>query len=437
MNIRTRIYISLSACILLIAGLFLVSCQKEGDALIPVISVQSPSEWSVFAVGDTIPLQASISDNKQLISVRITLIDSEKRPVLPSIDIASTTNPYSLNTGYPISDSLIESGIYEIQFQASDGLNISNSFVKVQVNALPRKFLYPVLITRPSSNQVLVSSLDTAGNLEEIYSRQGDYIGSAANSRNGLLYISGASKSALTAYNLREKKIEWSIPGHQIPEQHWFEGIVYQAPLLYVSYYEGYIKAFDKDGVTSFTSEKTGLYHPIVTCSFGEWIAASLREKETDRNALAIYYAPGGTLRQLFSPTPAIVALFKADNQHLLSFGNSDGNSYIHVFDKLNSTFTQLKQNPGDSIFCVSAMDANNYLLSGKDKVYWYSYNQNSLVVFASGLTRSRIACESTGMQVYAASDKFISIYSYPEGILLRKIPSYYPIADIQLLYNK
>jgi hypothetical protein len=437
MNILSRIYIGLSACILLILGFFLVSCKKDVDSQIPDISVQAPFEWAVFEVGDTIPLKATISDNKQLISVKVTLTDSEKRPVLPSIDIASTSNPYILNAGYPISDSLIESGMYEIQFQASDGLNISNSFVKIQVNALPRKFLYPIVISRPSPNQVIVSSLDTSGNLEQMYSRQGDYIGSAINSREGLLYLSGAYKSALTAYNIREKKFEWSISGQQLPEQHWFEGIIYQSPFLYVSYYEGYIKAIDKAGVTSFTSEKTGLYHPVITCSFGDWVAASLREKETDRNALAIYYTPGGTLRQIFSPTPAIIALFKADSQHLLSFGNSSGNSYIHVFDKLSSTFTQLKMNPGDSIFCVSAMDANNYLLSGKDKIYWYSFSQNSLVVFASGLNRSRITCESIGMQVYAAADKFISLYSYPEGILLRKLQSPDPVVDIQLLYNK
>ena len=410
-------------CILLLAVLISASCKRETDSEFPVILVQSPVEGSVYQVDDTIHLKAVIHDNNKINSLKITLVDSDNRPVLPSVAISSPSNPYTLNADYAIDDSLIESGIYELQFQAFDGINTANAYVRIQVIALPRRFLYPIAITRPSTNEVSAYAPDTSGQWKEIFARQGDYAGSAVNSAYGYLYITGASSAGLTAYNLKQKKIDWSIPAEQLPVNRWFESISFYKPLLYVSYYDGYIKAFDKTGRASFTSVTTGLYVPGVSCAFDGYVAASLQEKNSDSHSLAIYNTPGGNIRQLISPVPQIIAFSPSEKFHLLSFGNQSGNGIIQEYDSRFGTFTDLKVNPNDSIYSVSAMDVNNYVISGKTKLYWYSYNQNSLVEFATGLDKARVACETIGMQVFATSDRNLFIYSYPQGILQKTIP--------------
>jgi hypothetical protein len=432
-----RKYWRISSYIILLATILTVSCKKDKDSEFPVIKVQSPSSGSIFQVSDTIPLEAYFHDNNRIISIKVTLIDSENQPVLPPVEIISPSNPYTLATSYPIDDSLIESGTYELQFQVFDGINTTNAFVKIQLNALPRKFLYPVVISRPSLNKISAYAPDSSGQWKDIYTRQGDYAGSAINSLNGHLYISGAYNAGLTAFNLFQNKVEWTIPAQQPYTHHWFESFSFYKPRLYMSYYDGYIKAFDVYGNVSFTTETTGLYYPGVTCVFNEYLAACLHIKNSNTNALAIYTMPGGTINQIISPTPGIVALFQADRYHLLAFGNQSGRGIIQVFDSRYGTLSELKQNPDDSIYCVSSMDGKNYILSGSTRLYWYSYDQNSLVEFATGITKARIACENIGLRVFATSGKDILIYSFPEGILDKTIETPEPIVDILLLYNK
>jgi len=428
---------------LLLAGIFLftaiamIRCRKDSDSKFPIIDVQSPVPGSIFNVGDTIRLMASCRDDRQIKYLQVTLIDSEKKPVLPSIIINSPQNPYTLSTTFIIGDSLIESGTYELQFQVSDGTNTVNSFVKIQLIGLPKRFLYPIVISRPLSNELAAYAPDSSGQWNEIYSRQGDYIGTAVNSPFGYIYISGACTASLDAFNLKLKQVEWSIPSQQPSVHRWFESVSYHRPLLYVSYFEGYIKGFDISGVNSFTTVTTANYFPKASCLFNDNLAAALYDKMSGSHALAIYYLPGGSLKGLISPTPEIVALFQADKYHLICFGNQSGNGVIQEYDNRFGTLTLINQNINDSIFKVSAMDGNNYIFSGKSKLYWYSYAENSLVDFISGIDKPMIACETVAKEVYVTTGLDIDIYSFPGGVLQKTIITPGKIVDLLLLYNK
>ncbi|NVO19395.1 MAG: hypothetical protein HXX13_06825 [Bacteroidetes bacterium] len=415
----------------------LLACRKESDREIPIILVNKPLAGTAYQVGDSIHILAVFSDNKDLKSLQVVLTDMEDRPVLPPIYIEIPGNPFTLDALYPINDSLLASGEYNLHFQASDGINVANAFVKIQITSIQRAFLYPIAITGKGLNTITALALDSGIKWNNIYSLPADYGGSAIDSRYGHLFLSGTYQSDVVALNVKNHKIDWRIPVQQLSVNHWFESISEVNSQLLVSYYEGYVKTFDHAGTPLYTSEVLQNYYPKNATFFNNRLVTCLNQVSNTKHSLAFYAMPGGLMVLSLSPTPEIVKMFPVDSKHLIAFGNQDGKAVIYIYLDYNETFSMLKEIADDSIVCVAAIDRQNYVFSTKSRLYWYNFPNNSMIEFKSGVDMAHLAYEDIGEIVYAASGHEIYLYSYPEGILKETYSLGDPILDIQLLYNK
>lgn len=421
--------------IFLVFGLASCRIQEEGQA--PLIFSEKPVAGSAYNVTDTILVKATVNDDSPVQYIKVVLNDNENRPVLAPYIIQSPQNPCYLNLAYPIDNPEMETGSYDLQIQASDGENTSNTFTRISITGIEKDLLGTILVTRPASNLIRAWLYHDSTGFREVITYQGDYAGSSLNSSQRLLYLSGASQSDLVAVSLTNNQVAWQIPVVLQPSNRWFESVSYDRPYLLVSYYEGYIKGFDYKGTTVFTTSDTDPEYPLLTKLNDNGLAACLQNRKTGTCALDLFYIPGGTVMTRISPVPRAVAMLPATSHELLLFGNQDQSARIDVFNDQNRTLSTLKTLPNDSIFSVAAMDADNYLLSGLSGIYWYRYSTNSLVTFADEMPRAGIKCETVGMEVYATLGNAIRIYSFPEGLLEKTISSPDPVLDIHLLYNK
>ncbi len=412
-------------------------CKRDGDQEPPVITVSAPNEGRIYQVTDIIHISAIFRDNERLTSVKLTLMDAENRPALPSVSLEPSTKQYTLTSDYPIDNPELKSGIYELDFQASDGFNTTNVFVKISLVELPRVFSYPVIVTRPQPAKLNVFRLSESGDWAKIFSQQGDYAGSAVNSHYQQFYLSGASDGNLTAWNLKDNFVIWSKAAEQLPDGQWFESLSYLDPLLYVSYHDGSIKAFDKTGTTAITSEIVTPYFPVKTSLSGNYLAAALHSTHDQGWALGIYYSQSGKLKAIQSPAPEIRGIYPLDTYRLLTFGNLWGNGSVNLYDLRYDQFTDVKLIPGDTLFSISAMDTDNYFISGLHGVYWFRYSDNSLVEFAACSGKARLACEDLNREVFIGAGKKLLVYSFPDGILQQILNVPDSILDVHLLYNK
>ncbi len=413
-----------------------VSCNKEAENILPVVTISAPQAGSSYVAGDTLIVVADLSDNESLYSVRVVLNDNEGKPVLAPVEISIPTNPYHLVLSYPISDLSLAGGTYEIQVKASDGVSETNSFRQIQITALPREFLYPLVVTQPGSNFINVYSLENATPLI-IISRTGDYKSAALQSSRQMMFICGSSQSDLDAYSLDDYQVLWSQPSKQLPHGHWFEAISSDAPYLLTCYYEGYVKGLDYTGGTVFTTTASGVNYPVCARIQNEYVIVNRKEYASEKYSLAWYNITGGTLRQSITPTPQMAAIMPLDQQKSLCFGNMDGDAGIYKLDLQSGTLTLLHTINNEIVRQVSAMDSDNYLIAGTHTIYWYRYSQNSLVEFVKDIEDASIACENIGQQVFTGSGKMLSVYSFPEGTLTGTLQMNEPITDILLLYNK
>jgi len=417
--------------------LFFYGCSKKQISEPPLISIISPPVGTSYQVYDTLLLTADFIDDQHLKSIGISLNDRNNQPVLPPMSIENPGNPYSLNAYYPITNSNLESGTYELQFQANDGEAITNVYRKIEISALPREFISPVIVTQNSSKLVTAYALDSTSHWKEVTRLWGDYLESEINSPFQQLYLSGQSLSDLQSWDMIENRMAWTIPAVQLPHGRWFESITYQYPYLLVSYFEGYVKGFDRWGLADFTIQVPGQFYPGKCQTLGDYIVIALYGRHSDDCSLGTFYFPGGYFRHLTPNVPPPVGMYPLDGHTLLLFGNDNNKIVINLYDLETEYFITLKEIANDSIYDVTSIDRENFFISGKSQIYNYSYTQNSLVEFVKGFDSARLAYETIDQTLYAASGKIIRRFSFPEGLMIDEIECPAEVVGINLLYNK
>lgn len=424
--------------VLAFSGAVIQSCSSEEDTVFPEISVSKPSVFSMYENGDTIRFEATVSDNNRIKTVDVILVDKENKPVLANISFTPSTNPFHVLGEYIIDDPMLPGGPYQLRFQASDGVNISNYFVDIQVHELNKEFKYPIIVTHPENGKWNAYRLDSVGIWQEFYTQTGDYIGSEVNSAAKQFYMCGISKSNLTALSLPSGITIWQVEAGIHQSQRWFEGIMYEYPKLYVSSAEGNIRAYDKTGSELYRSETNTLGVPDRAVLTKNLIISSFTDKFSQANYLIAFHNQGGLMIYSKFIQSKVACMVHLESDKVLVFSNnSAGQGIISVYDGADDSFMAIHQNYEGSFYQAEALDSYNYIVSGSKGLYWYAYDKNSLTPFVPGLINSEIKCDITSQIVYSCSGKTLNTYSFPFAGLIQSYSLPDTAVAIHLLYNK
>jgi len=417
--------------------LFQVGCKPDPDDIYPQINVLQPSIGQIFSNGDTIKLNATFSDNEQLEKIQVSLMDQDNKPMLATLSPVATANPFSFQSDYIIDDPLLPGGVYQLRFQASDGNNITNKFIEIQIQELPRRLLYPLVVTRSANSGLGVWALENWKTWRNIYSSDGDVEGSAVNSSNSQFYLCGRWKNGLSALHLPDGKILWHIEARPNPVHRWVEGVSFSWPMLYVSYYEGFICGYNPSGNEIYKSEIFPTAIPTKTVFTKNFIVGSFIDELSSLKYLVSFHNQGGKL--IFSKfiTDMVVSMFCPGSDDVVIFANAGGVGKISLYESDENTL--LFQHAFDEgIFYGAAdMDKDNYLISTSTGLFWYRLSNNSLSKFASTKANTKIVCDNTRMLVYAGTGKTMDVYDFPDGTLLESYDLPDTLINIHLVFNK
>lgn len=414
-----------------------VSCREPKDEVWPEVIIEFPTANSYYSPGDTIILKADFSDDITLSYVKISLVDAYDNPVIAPVSITPSSNPYHLDAEMVIDDASLKGGIYNLRFQASDGVNTTSKFVKVNIDELDRKLLFTVVVSVEGSNQVRIQRIDSAGVFQSIYLYQGDYAASAVSNAFGMLFFSGKVITDLQAFNLAENERLWSVPCEQSPTGHWFETLKFSYPWLLVSQYDGYVRGYDRQGVQQFKSQLVANTYAESVFLSGDLVIASLKEYSTANRQLAVFHVSGGKLIDLQSLGFIPVGFGKAGVNKAFVFGNEGSDGVIALYDLNESTLTVINRVRGKTISSVDMMSDNVFYLSAGNELYRYTYLNNSVFPLASGFENGRIACENLKEQLYVASGNKLFLVNAQNGSADTSWQFNDEILDVHLLYNK
>ena len=110
-------YTNVLSTVILSSAIFLSSCGKDEDTTPPVINLERAIE-ATYSVGDTVFIQASITDDVEMHEVHVHIYKKPAMEEVYHLDRHSHSNPVTIESFYVIPAG--GEGEYELEIHAKD-----------------------------------------------------------------------------------------------------------------------------------------------------------------------------------------------------------------------------------------------------------------------------------------------------------------------------
>lgn len=416
---------------------FFFGCKKE-DKTAPVVQISRPASGTNFNAGDTAFVEASISDETQLSSVSVRLVNSSYIAVGSDVSVAVSGNQLSINVQYVIENLNLPTGNYLFDVIASDGVNETNAYVTIHINELPRVRKGIFLMSGANRFSHHISNVDSFHIPHALINVSGDYKASAIHSFNHELFIIGDTIGDFNAFDLNTNLSLWSYPSLSVSIP-TFRNLFFTDDLVYVSYFDGNIRAYDKNGSQKYAIQQTGNFIPNVVFKNNYYFFAEIYYPTLHQNKIGVFYLTSGVERQERNLDINLKNMYTLDAGHLLLFGNDTaaGQGKIELYNVTGNGTTLLHTIPSGTLFQVKQVNSSNYLISHSSGIYRYDYSLNSLTPFITGLPVYAMEYDDVNGEIFSASGNLVNVYNSTTGSLNYTITNPDSVMDVKIWYNK
>jgi len=417
--------------------LFCLSCKKDKDVTAPTITISSPSESQQYNALDTVKVTITVEDETALKQIDITLTDYNKIPVLATKTIVPQDKKVTLTILYPLNDINLLSGTYYIWVKASDGINDQNTYRSINISAVPQVLKYIYIFSFGNSTTVHLLRQTPSGNPQHLFDINGDFSSSAASSKSQLIYSCGKTFGNLHAYNIADNLESWTIPVSSNPPFPYFDYIGCYNNILYVSFYDGYIRGYYNNGSPTITAITPSKAHPMKLCAGSNYLYADHENYSGTSRTFGVYYLTSGMLKQQITTDFQAVEIFEKDDDNVFIFANQSGQGIMELYSISGNGVWAPHTIPTGKINDVLQIDENNYIIAHQSGMYKYQYDNNSLTSYVLGINATSIKYNPTTSEIFASSGSEIMVYDYASHSLINTISVADSIMDFQLLYNR
>lgn len=418
---------------------FLFSCEKEkGDDIAPTIVINTPTEGQAYNVLDFITINATITDNKQINSVSIGLLNSNYVPVQSMVSVEVGTGPQlNFTKSYALYDIRLETGVYYVWINAFDGENQTNAYQRIDVTAVPKKLTGIYTVSKISASLMGLVKIDSVFNWTQLATYASDYSGSSISSYEQLLFLSGRNTGDTKAINVENGSVKWTIPYPLGFAPHCMDN--YHADkITYASYRAGTINGYNFNGSNYFLAYAASNYYPEKLFKHNSYLLSE-QKPYTPGTAKLLVYLPTGTPIQEQLLAQDVVVMYKKESTKAFVFGNNTSQQGVmEIYDISGNSFWSPHTLPAAKLLSVEQVDSNVYLIGmDNNTIYKYSYHNNTLVIFVSGIKPNCIRYNEADDEVIVADDTRVQSYAYPSGSLKNSVTLADTIYNIHLLYNR
>lgn len=419
--------------------IFLVQCKKDKDAAPPVVKISLPYENQVFSVYDIFTIKADISDDKQLTSINIKLLNEQQAVMQVPVTLAVSGKQFTLDRKYELYDIHLPTGNYYLRIEASDGVNTGVGYMKIFIHEAPTFRTGIYAITR-SSSVLNIIKIDSSFNAVNKLSYTSDYAGSGISSYYRCLYVSGNYTGAVKSIDLENNTVKWSV-NPVISGDPCFTSLHSKGDRNYVSYYSGFVKAYDHYGIPNYETQPVPAgFYPIKVIENGSYVLVEVKDKSGPTKKLVTYLSSTGLgVHETYMYRDVVDYLIKNSNE-VFVFSNNSGQGTMEVYDIANNSFFAPHVLNTGKIWSAVQINADNYLIGHDDgNIYRYQYSQNSLTTLVSGVKAYRMRYDVVNNQLIVAEAKNIKVYNYSPAstTLANTVPLTDSILDAHILFNK
>jgi len=428
MRIKYILYITI-VCILLEA------C-KKGDEEAPSLSISQPIENEQYQAGDTIRVKGIASDDEQVTSIKISLLDGNYTSVVTTKYIQPNVKEYILNEDFILDEPNLVSGVYTLQVSATDGENTSNAFISLNIVELDFVFEKLVAFCQPNTLKTYVYSINAEGEVHNILNLSHGYVDSDISSRHRQLYVVKPEPSILSAYNLdflsEDYAVHASLPYPFFSDVHnnvW--------DMTYVASANGDIKAFNPNGSISMLTQTSTDTIPVMVLRQGLYLVAYCERRGGPQKYLRKYQTFTGAWLASVDIDITANDLFFSDGNMSFVFGNDDVGGCIYPYHVPDNVLENRVGIPSGNLHCTSQLGTFSFLIAGDDAIYRYDYYNGNLIEWMPLGLAGSMAFDWTREIVYIARGSVITVASLSDATILKEIQMPYKVLKIHVQYNK
>jgi hypothetical protein len=414
---------------------FSQSCKKKDNAE-PVITISHPVSGTAFNPGDTIHVEADLSDDGDLTSVTIKLLNAAYTPVDHQQSFSVNASSYHLTYDYIIENNYLETGNYFLTVSSSDGDHDVNAYRTITIHEIPRTTEAVYVITAPDTTKIKVNKVDAANQLVLQFEVTGDYSGSAINARYKRLATSGRITGDYHLFDLSNNSPLFSFPVYNsmLPS---FQCVTAAHELSFVSLYDGRIKGFDKDGNVKFNSPQPVYYIPGSLCVNDQYVFTEAYYQNANENRLAVLFYPSGVAKQEYNIEIDIVSMVSLDDNNIIVFGNNNGDGKIYFYHVTSNGINDFHTLFSNTIFSAIAIDGDRYAIATANGLYSYEASSNNLVPMDLSESVYSLEYDDVNGILFANAGRKIKEYAFPNPGVLSNIFSIDSILDTRVLFSK
>lgn len=415
----------------------LLSCSKDKDEQRPVITITSPSHLSQINVPGFYSIVGTITDDKNLENVKISLKDANDIPLLSTIILHPNSSQYQLDETFLVDDLRLESGTYTFDISAFDGENTSHHYVSVFISGSSKQ-RNGIFIFDNNTITTNIHLLDNSLNATFFKSLNGDFLGAVINSYDQQLMSTAGIAGKFSALDPLNGQKLWEVDFINQPPTPYLTGVFYNNKTVYIGLYDGVIRGYGTNGVQKIEIQTINGFYCESGFVHDDLMITEQHDIGSNAVRLVLYYEFSGAERQQrlinedildmysFNSNEIVVLSNDASNNGKLSFYNIENGGY-------NSPFNI---GVGEIIACTEVA-SGVYIISRNGDLIMVNAHTFSTLPYLSGVNASFIKYDDFTNQLYVVSGNTLYIYNYSSKTLIGSYVHNSPILELLFWNNK
>ncbi|MEI6122806.1 MAG: hypothetical protein WCQ95_04190 [Bacteroidota bacterium] len=426
-----------AALYLIILALILVSCKKQSDTFAPQITITTPYENQQYVVNDSIHILANVCDDRKLQSIDISVTDASFVSVLTLNTINPPNNCIDINTNLVIDNYFLPTGNYYLVIKAWDGTNETKKFQKININAVPKKLKYVIVVTK-ASNTIHINKIDSTNAIIPVATLAGDYCGSDVSSNAQQFYIAGRYHADVSVFSTIDWQLQWNIPVIVNPPFPYFEAIAVYNSQLYVSYRQGKFEMYNQSGSIRASRDIDYGNFPKKFLLLNKYLITYEQSPSAADKQFVVYFTPSYSIKNKLLITFQVQNLFIKNDDNCILFSNYNNQGTAKLFTISTHTFFDSYTFSDGPIVSSTQIDVNNYLVLAADGVYWYDYQTTSNVMLNTAQNSQTVVYDEMNSDYYYSENYFtLKKRSFPSAAIQATLNFPDTIINILPVYNR
>lgn len=418
--------------------LLVYSCKKEkADKLPPSIKISYPVENVTINVMDTIYITGKVTDDKNIEYITISLKNNNNVSVVPNTTITVKNASYTLNEPFMINDIHLTSGQYYFAISASDGENIKNEYIYVNLVEYPkqRKKFYIF-----SNNGTVTNVYDVSNNWTSnfIGSFNGDFLEAAANSYNQQVAFCGSQSGDMVVLNAGDNTQAWKIQSVNSPTFPYFTDLYSYDQEFFLSFYDGNVRSYKSNGGGNFNTNLS-TYYAASSVIYNDKIVINEKSKSGGQEKIGVYYTHfGSNFQSLSLSTETVYKVLEYISEGKVYYVSNIGvNNHLSSYD-VNGNFSSVELTfPTGTIKDAIKIYEKYYMVYIDQNIYLANMNSGSYFTFLNHPNGQKIRFDEVNQEVYVIYGSTVEVYDYNTQTLKSTYNHPENISDMVVLYNK